>query len=115
MSLSTIATLVVAALHVGFFVLESVLWTTPTVRRVFGTTEEEAHATRVLALNQGVYNLGVAGLLVGFLATDTPMGTQGVLLFVIAMGAVGAATANWRILWIQSLPALVALVLLLAG
>ena len=106
---SFVATLLVAVLHAGFFVLEALLWTRPAVRRIFGTTAEEAEATKVLALNQGAYNLGIAALLVGFVTTGTSTGVQGVLLFIIAMGLVGAATANWRILLAQSLPAAVAL------
>ncbi|WP_236796156.1 DUF1304 domain-containing protein [Amycolatopsis sp. GM8] len=49
-----------ALLHVYIFVLESVLWTKPRARRVFGTTAEEAIATQELALNQGFYNLFLA-------------------------------------------------------
>ncbi len=49
-----------ALLHVYIFVLESVLWTGPRARRVFGTTEDEALATRSMALNQGFYNLFLA-------------------------------------------------------
>ena len=115
MTPSIVATLFVAALHIGFFVLESVLWTTPTVRKMFGNSSEAAQTTRVLALNQGFYNLGAAALLIAFVATHTHTGVQGVLLFLLAMGVVGAATANWRILLVQSLPAAVALGLGLAG
>jgi len=49
-----------ALLHVYIFWLESVAWTTPRARRVFGTTAEEARATRALAYNQGFYNLFLA-------------------------------------------------------
>jgi putative membrane protein len=49
-----------ALVHVYIFVLESVLWTGPRARRIFGTTEEEAQVTRSLALNQGFYNLFLA-------------------------------------------------------
>jgi len=110
--LSTVAITLVAALHVGFFVLESVLWTSPTVMAILETTKEDAHATRVLALNQGFYNLGAAALLVGFYTIDNTAGVMGVLLFLICMGLVGAITANWRIILLQSLPALIALLLL---
>lgn len=49
-----------ALLHVYIFWLESVAWTTPRARRIFGTTAEEAQATRALAYNQGFYNLFLA-------------------------------------------------------
>lgn len=51
---------VAALLHVYIFVLESVLWTRPQARKVFGTTEQEAQATREMAFNQGFYNLFLA-------------------------------------------------------
>ena len=59
-----IAALVFAALaalvHVYIWVLESMLWTAPRTRAAFGTTEEEAATTKLLALNQGFYNLFLA-------------------------------------------------------
>ena len=112
MPLSTVAVLVVAALHTGFFVLESVFWTSPEVMRIFGTTAEEAQATRLLALNQGFYNLGAAALLMGFHVTGHTAGVIGVLLFLAGMGLVGAITSNWLILMVQTVPALAALLLL---
>ena len=112
MQLSTVAILLVAALHIVFFILESVLWTSPRVIRLFEHTEEEATATRVLALNQGFYNLGSAALLIWFYATGNTEGVLGVLVFLVFMGVVGALTANWRIILLQSTPAAVALLLL---
>src|SRR4051812_23446104 len=49
-----------AVLHVYIFVLESLLWTAPRTRATFGTTLEEAEATKLLAFNQGFYNLFLA-------------------------------------------------------
>lgn len=49
-----------ALLHVYIFVLESLRWTDPRTRAVFGTTPEEAETTRLLAFNQGFYNLFLA-------------------------------------------------------
>ena len=112
MQASTIAIVVVAALHTGFFVLESVLWTSTKVMRIFGNTEEEAQTTRALALNQGFYNLGVAALLMWFHTTDNTAGVMGILLFIAGMGLVGAITVNWRIIPFQSVPAIAALLFL---
>src|SRR5262245_24684593 len=108
-----VAVLVVAAAHVGFMVLESVLWTTPTGRKMFGQTQETAATTRVLALNQGVYNGGVAVLLAWAALTDRVDTTGALLVFIIAMGVVGAVTAKPTILIAQAVPAAVALALLL--
>ena len=53
-----------ALVHVYIFWLESVAWTTPRARRVFGTSPQEAEATRALAYNQGFYNLFLAVVVV---------------------------------------------------
>lgn len=106
---ATVTALLVAALHVGFFVLESVIWTSPTGRRIFRMKPEQAEATRVLAANQGVYNLGVA-LGLAWAVWSGEGATQAFLLsFVIAVGVYGAATVSRAILLVQALPAAVAL------
>ena len=71
-------TLVLAALaallHVYIFWLESFAWTTPRGRATFGTSADEAAATRELAFNQGFYNLFLAILTavgIGFWAADS--------------------------------------------
>ncbi|MGW6004492.1 DUF1304 domain-containing protein [Oerskovia enterophila] len=69
-----------AVIHVYIFVLESVSWTSPRTRATFGTTEQEAQATKELAFNQGFYNL--------FLAVITAIG-----IVVIAGGHTGVGAA----------------------
>ena len=49
-----------ALLHVYIFVMESLTWTSARTRAAFGTTEEEAETTKLLAFNQGFYNLFLA-------------------------------------------------------
>jgi len=49
-----------ALIHVYIWFLESFAWTRPATRRLFGTSEAEAEATRLLAFNQGFYNLFLA-------------------------------------------------------
>jgi putative membrane protein len=49
-----------AVLHVYIFVMESFLWTAPRTRATFGTTAQEAETTKLLAFNQGFYNLFLA-------------------------------------------------------
>lgn len=51
---------VAAAIHVYIFVMESLTWTSARTRATFGTSREEAEATRELAFNQGFYNLFLA-------------------------------------------------------
>lgn len=111
--MSTVAAVLVgliAVLHIYILVLEMFLWTTPRAIKVFGTTPELAAQTRVLAGNQGLYNgFLAAGLLWGLL-----IHSPGVQLFFLACVAVaglyGAATANRRILFIQTVPAVLAII-----
>lgn len=105
----------IALLHGYILVLEMFLWTTPRAMKAFGTTPEFAAQTRALAANQGLYNGFLAAGLIWGLIT----GSAAIQLFFLACVAVaglyGAATANRRILFIQTVPAaLAALAVLLA-
>ena len=68
-----------AVLHVYIFVMESMTWTTARTRAVFGTTADEAQTTKMLAFNQGFYNL--------FLAVITGAGIAAIVLGHRAVGA----------------------------
>ncbi|MEJ3657838.1 DUF1304 domain-containing protein [Actinomycetes bacterium KLBMP 9759] len=109
----------VALIHVSILVLEMFLWRTPRARAAFGTTEEFAEQTVTLAANQGLYNgFLAAGLIVALIAggARTDVGLAFALFFllcVLVAGFYGAATANKRILLVQSLPAVVGIVLVL--
>lgn len=74
-----VAAALAAVVHVYIWVLESLLWTRPRTRAVFGTTAEEAETTRLLAYNQGFYNL--------FLAAITVIGIVAVLMGSAAVGS----------------------------
>lgn len=107
---------VVAALHLGFLVMEMFLWNTPRGRATFGTTREFAAESATLAANQGLYNGFLsAGLIWGLIAAD-PVGFQAKVFFlvcVIIAGLYGAKTVSRRILFIQAGPAALALAALL--
>ena len=110
---------VVAVLHAWFLVLEMALWRKPLGLRTFRMTTQQAESTAVLAANQGLYNgFLAAGLLVG-LVLPNPTGFDFKVFFlgcVIVAGIFGALTVSRRILFIQALPAAVALVaVLIAG
>lgn len=92
----TAAALVVAALaailHVYIFVMESVTWTTPRTRAVFGMSEEEAQTTRLMALNQGYYNLFLAIVTAaGIVATTAGADAVGAALLYAGLGSMLAA------------------------
>jgi putative membrane protein len=104
----------VAALHIGFLILEMFLWQTPFGRRTFGLTPEFAAASAKLAANQGLYNgFLAAGLIWGLLAGHDSFYIKVFFLTcVIVAGLYGGFTVKKSILMIQALPALIALVLL---
>ncbi len=105
----------VAVLHLYFLALEMFLWDTPYGRRVFGSTPEFAKASKVLAANQGLYNgFLAAGLIWSLLDPDRHAFELKIFFLscVIVAGVYGGLTANRKILFVQALPALVALVAL---
>src|SRR5262245_53405769 len=116
-TLANIAVALVALLHAYFLVLEMFLWDKPFGMRIFRLTPEFANATKTLAVNQGLYN----GFLAAGLASGLMLGTAGgpikifCLCCVIVAGAVGAATVNVRILWVQALRVLIAPALFMAS
>jgi putative membrane protein len=118
-ALATALVVLVAALHVWFLVLEMFLWTRPIGLRTFRNTEETARTMAVLAANQGLYNgFLAAGLLWGAFHPTAVVGRQIAVFFlvcVVVAGCFGALTASKRILYVQAVPALVALVLVFLG
>jgi putative membrane protein len=101
----------VALLHLGFLVLEMFLWNTPRGRKAFNTTPEFAAASKTLAANQGLYNGLLAAGLVWGLARGAAGGDIKIffLLCVLTAGIYGAVTASRKILYVQALPAALAL------
>ena len=76
-----------------------------------------AAASKTLAANQGLYN----GFLVAGLAWGLYLGDAGIhvkvffLACVIVAGLFGGATVNRKILFVQAIPGIIALALLLAS
>jgi len=112
---ATILVAIVALLHVYFFILETFLWTKRYGRRVFRLSEEAARQTASLAANQGVYNGFVAAGLFRALVRDQAGFQFAVffLIFVIIAGIVGGMTVNRKIIFVQAVPGLIALVAVL--
>lgn len=105
----------IGALHVYILVMEMFLWTTDSVRKTFATTLEFAEQTTVLAANQGLYNgFLAAGLFWGLVYKDERVARHIQTFFLICVavaGVYGAATAKPSILFVQTVPASVGLVL----
>jgi putative membrane protein len=114
------AALVAAAIHVWFFVLESVWFMRPAVFRRFGVeSEEQARVIRSFAYNQGFYNLFVAaGVAIGLglaASGQIPAGRAIVLFACASMVAAGIVLVTHNRAFaqaaaIQALPPLVAIV-----
>lgn len=122
MSLNLLTNILIALIalqHLWFFVLEALLWQKPLGRKAFRMSREKAEITASMAKNQGLYNTFLAaGLIWGLTASD-PVHAFSLKVFflvcVLVAGIYGALTAMRSILWIQGLPAAVALVLLWLG
>ena len=109
-----IITGLVAVLHGYFLILEMFLWEKPAGRKSFRTTAEFAAQSKTLAANQGLYNGFLsAGLIWGIFAGDAVK--VFFLSCVIIAGLFGAFTVSKRIFYIQALPAIIGLVILLVA
>jgi putative membrane protein len=112
-TLANVLVALIALLHIYILVLEMFLWDKPAGLRAFGQTREAAAASRVLAANQGLYN----GFLAAGLFWGLSLGAAGTgikvffLCCVLVAGLYGAATASRRILFVQAVPAAIALAL----
>ncbi len=103
----------IAVLHVYILVLEMFLWDKPYGLKAFGNSLEKAQLTKVLAQNQGLYNgFLAAGLFWALIAPETY--TVALANFflgcVLVAGIYGGLTASKKIIYIQAVPALIALI-----
>ena len=81
-----------ALLHVYIFTMESLTWTSPRTRKTFGTTVEEAETTKLMAMNQGFYNLFLAIIsVVGIVAIVQGCTGIGAALVFAGVGSMLAA------------------------
>lgn len=107
----------VALEHFYILVLEMFLWTKPKALKVFGLSKEEAENTKTVAANLGLYNgFLAAGLMWGLIHPDASIGMQVQVFFllcVLVAAIYGCVTAKKSILFVQGLPALIALLLVL--
>lgn len=112
---ANLLTAVIAALHLYILVLEMFLWTRPAGLRTFRNSLDKAQATRVMAANQGLYN----GFLAAGLAWGAFAGRADIAAFFLACvalaGLYGAWSVSRRILFVQTVPAVLGLVLLALG
>lgn len=106
----------IALLHAWFLILEMFLWDKPAGLRAFGITQAFATQSKALAANMGLYN----GFLAAGLIWGLSLGHAGMpvklffLICVLVAGIYGGLSTSRRVLWIQALPAVIGLVLVLA-
>lgn len=102
--IAVVCALLAALLHVVFFIFESVLWTRPSTWKRFGiANQRDADTMKLLAFNQGFYNLflaiGVAAGLIISSAHETA-GTAIVLFGCVSMALAAvvllASSSNMR-------------------
>ena len=117
--IATVLIVLISLLHFYIAWFEIFAWTTRGPA-VFSTLAPELfEPTIALAANQGIYNAFLAaGLLWSVVIRDkewsTHVGTC-FLLFVAVAGVFGAATVELRIMFIQTVPSVIAMVLLQLG
>ena len=91
------------------------LWTAPKGIKTFGLESKEyAEKTKVLAANQGLYNGFLAAGLIWalFFIKDTAWQKNIALFFlgcIAIAGVYGAATASSKIIFVQTVPAVLAM------
>ena len=112
-TLQIILLVVIALEHFYFLILEMFLWTSTKGMKTFGLKSKEfAEDTKVLAANQGLYNGFLAAGLFYSLITQDLQTTNFFLTCIVIAGLYGAySTKKIKLFFIQSLPALILLIL----
>ena len=110
-----------ALIHIYIFILESFRWQHPRTRKVFAMSESQAEQTKLMAFNQGFYNLflalGVIGAYALSFSVDYTQASLALGIFsnlsIIGAGLVLLASGRhlWRGALIQIVPALLSLAL----
>lgn len=121
--LTVVFAVVAALIHVLIFVMESILWPTPSTWRRFGLrSQSDADVVEPMAFNQGFYNLFLAigtGLGLYLLSSGNAMGGKWVLLVTLSSMVLASVVLLvssrrlWRAALIQGVAPLLALVTLL--
>ncbi|TJY32514.1 DUF1304 domain-containing protein [Pontimicrobium aquaticum] len=113
--LITVLISIVAIEHIYFLILEMFLWTKPKGIKTFGLKSKEfAEDTKVLAANQGLYNgFLAAGLIYSLIIGDKNFSVFFLVCVTIAAIYGSYSTQKARLFYIQGIPALFALIIIL--
>jgi putative membrane protein len=118
--LKTIMVALVAIEHLYILYMEMFAWETLGRKTFKGSMPDELFTpTKALAANQGLYNgFLAAGLIWSLFITEKGWQDNISIFFlscVIAAGCYGAYSASKKIFYVQALPAIIALILVLIG
>ncbi|GAA4937727.1 DUF1304 domain-containing protein [Algibacter agarivorans] len=112
----TILTIILVAFvafeHIYFLVLEMFYWTKPKGIKTFGLKSKQfAEDSKVLAANQGLYNgFLAAGLIFSIIQNDINFANFFLICVTIA-GIYGSySTKQIKLFYVQSIPAIIALI-----
>ncbi|GAA4894428.1 DUF1304 domain-containing protein [Flaviramulus aquimarinus] len=104
----------VALEHIYFLILEMFMWTKPKGIKAFGLKSKAfAEDTKILAANQGLYNgFLAAGLIFSIIQNNITFALFFLICVTIA-GIYGSySTKQIKLFYIQSVPAILALIML---
>jgi len=112
-TLALIFTVIVAIEHFYFLMLEMFFWTKPRTIKAFGIKSQAfAEETKVLAANQGLYNGFITAGILFAIFTDNQLFTLFFLICVTIAGIYGSySTKQIKLFYVQSIPAIIALIL----
>lgn len=115
--ISSILVALVAAIHLAIVWLEMFAWESRGPKVFRSLPKDLFTPTKVLAANQGLYNGFLAAGLIWSLLISDPAWSVNVALFffgcVAMAGIYGTMTASRRILYVQTVPAVLGIISLL--
>jgi len=106
----------VAFEHIYFMILELFYWDKPRGLKAFGLKLEEAKASKTLAQNQGLYNgFLAAGLIWSIINKEYSLELALFFLTCVAIAGIFGSftTKKIKLFYIQAVPAIVGLILIL--
>jgi putative membrane protein len=112
-TLATVTVAIVALIHILISVVEIFFWTNPVIYERLGFTPDVANQVAPIVQNAGLYNGFIAaGLLWSAFAKEYALPLKTFFLVCVAIaGIFGAITLRPTTLALQTLPALLALIL----
>ncbi|MEP0072426.1 MAG: DUF1304 domain-containing protein [Marinomonas sp.] len=112
-TLTFILVALVAVEHFYILILEMFMWTKPRTLKVFGIAPALAEQTKAMAANQGLYNgFLAAGLVFSLMHGNEAFAVQLQVFFlscVVVAAIYGSLTVKKSIIFVQGLPAALAL------